>query len=198
MLAVQLAEAADPPRSAPFRGCCHGRTEVAYLDRQLLKECRRGHLPRIQRLLAEGADVNHRGQYGYSPVLVAASRGHVDVVRFLLGAGADATVRTHDNAPTLFYACAQGHAEVVELLLAAGADPNARRDSDGPTPAGDSPGVSMLHIAIRDRHARIVEALLRAGAATDFVKWGHDALAAAMATEDPAIIDLVRRSMGRR
>lgn len=155
-------------------------------------------MARMQRLVAEGADVNHRGKYGYTPLLVAATQGHADAVRFLLAAGADATLLTNDNAPTLFYACVRGHAEVVELLLDAGADPNANRDTDGDPRDGDSPGVSMLHIAVRDRNARIAAALVRAGAHTDFISFGQDALAAAVATGDPVLVELVRSRTAQR
>jgi ankyrin repeat protein len=152
----------------------------------------------MERLVADGADVNHSGKYGYTPLLVAAKQGHVGAVRFLLGAGADATLLTNDNAPTLFYACVRGHAEIVDLLLGAGANPNANRDPDGERREGDSPGVSMLHIAIGHRHAGIVAALLRAGAYTDFISYGKDAVGAALETGDQAIIDLVKRGCVRR
>jgi uncharacterized protein len=171
---------------------------VAYLDRQLLRECRRGHVARIERLVADGANVNCRGKYGYTPLMAAASSGQLDAVRSLLARGADATLLTADNAPTPFYACVQGYGEIVEILLDAGASPNAHRDSGCRLHEGDSPGVSMLHVAIRHRHARIVQALLRAGAYTDFIAFGKDALGAAIDSGDKTIIDLVRRGALRR
>ncbi|MGE3174561.1 MAG: ankyrin repeat domain-containing protein [Planctomycetota bacterium] len=171
---------------------------MAYLDRQLLKESRRGHVTRIERLVADGANVNCRGKYGYTPLMAAASNGQVDAVRSLLALGADATVLTTDNAPTPFFACVRGYGDIVELLLEAGASPNAHRDSGCSTRHGDSPGVSMLHVAIRQRHVRVVEALLRAGAYTDFIVHGKDALGTAIETGDKTIIDLVRRVGGRR
>lgn len=171
---------------------------MTQLDRQLMKESRRGHVARIERLVADGADVNGRGKYGYTPLMAAASNGQVEAVRCLLALGADATARTADNAPTPFYACVRGDAEIVELLLEAGASPNAHRDSGCARADGDSPGVSMLHIAIRHGHVRIVDALLRAGASTDFIAHGKDALQAAIETGDEAIIDLLRRRTSRR
>ncbi|MCA8952327.1 MAG: ankyrin repeat domain-containing protein [Planctomycetes bacterium] len=171
---------------------------MTHRDRELLKESRRGHVVRIERLVADGADVNCRGKYGYTPLMEAASSGQVEAVRALLARGADATLLAADNAPTPFYACVRGHGEIVELLLDAGASPNAHRDSGCSTREGDTPGVSMLHVGIRQRHVRIVEALLRAGAYTDFVVFGQDALAAAVETGDEAIIDLVRRRVRRR
>lgn len=170
---------------------------MLHADRQLLKECRRGHLARVQRLVDGGADVNCRGSHGHSPLLVAASQGHREVVAYLLAAGADATQLANDKAPTLFYACVRGHSEIVDLLLGAGANPNARRDTDGPPRAGDSAGVSLLHVAIGNRNARIVAALLRAGANRDFVLYGKDALGAALETGDAAIIRLVRQGGSR-
>tara|TARA_R110002073_G_scaffold50324_1_gene133243 strand:+ start:186 stop:644 length:459 start_codon:yes stop_codon:yes gene_type:complete len=152
----------------------------------------------MKRLVADGADVNCRGRHGHSPLIEAASSGHCEAVRFLLGAGADPAALTDDRAPTLFYACVRGHEEVVDLLLDAGANPNANRDSGFSLREGDSPGVSMLHVAIWHRFTRVVEALLRAGANIDFLVRGRDALAVAMETEDQEIIDLVKRRAGRR
>lgn len=171
---------------------------MPHADRQLLRECRRGHLARVERLVAGGADVNCRGRHGWTPLHHAARHGHVDVVRFLLVAGARATQRTDDGAPTMFYACVEGNAEVVELLLAAGGDANAHRASGCSPRDGDSPGVSLLHVAIRQRHARIVAALLRAGAYTDFVSHGRDALAAAREVGDAAIVALVQHGIAGR
>jgi uncharacterized protein len=171
---------------------------MLHADRMLLRECHRGHLARVERLVAEGADGNCRGKYGWTPLHHAAGQGHVDVVRFLLAAGARATLRTDDGAPTMFFACVQGHAEVVELLLAAGGDPNAHRASGGPTRDGDTPGVSLLHVAIQRRHARIVAALLQAGAYTDFVAHGQDALAAAREVGDAEIVALLQHRIAGR
>jgi uncharacterized protein len=70
-----------------------GRTH----DKLLLAAARRGNVGRIQRLVAEGADVNTRGKYGYTPLFHASSGGHADAVRLLLDAGAIPSLTTDDG-----------------------------------------------------------------------------------------------------
>jgi uncharacterized protein len=65
-----------------------GRTH----DRLILAAARRGNIGRIRRLLAEGADVNARGKFGYTPLVHASYSGHAEAVRFLLDAGAIPTM----------------------------------------------------------------------------------------------------------
>jgi ankyrin repeat protein len=51
-------------------------------------------------LIDDGANVNARSDYGFTPLHFAAARGDYEVVQFLLDHGADPTVRSHDgNTP---------------------------------------------------------------------------------------------------
>ena len=111
-------------------------------------------LPRIQRLLAEDADVNARGKYGYTPLVHASYSGHADAVRLLLDAGAIPSMTTDDGGTALYWAASQGHDEVLRLLLDCGAEVDAMRDSEW-TP---------LTAAIYNGHESVAELLLEAGA----------------------------------
>lgn len=164
------------------------------IDRDLIKTARRGHAPRLRKLLEQGAGVNARGKYGCSALLLAASGGQTDAVRVLLDGGADPLVCASDNASPLFFAVARGHEETVRLLLARGADPDAARDCEYPA-SGDSKGVAPVHVAISNGHQQIAQLLVEAGAHLTHIYHGIDVLAAA---RKHGLRDLVRYLVQRQ
>ena len=93
---------------------------------------------------------------GFTPLLFAARMGDLGSARLLVAAGADVNDLTPAGSSTLAVAALSGHGDVAALLLEHGADPNA---------AGG--GYAPLHAAILHRDARLVEALLSAGADPD-------------------------------
>ena len=111
----------------------------------------RGDLAAVERLLAEGADVDMRDPrlpepFAAPPLVVAACRGDTAMVRSLLAHGADVDARDGAGGTALIWACDGGDLECARLLLDAGADPRLR-NRDGYT--------------ARDRTPRRSEALLR-------------------------------------
>jgi ankyrin repeat protein len=82
----------------------------------------RGDLAEIDRLLAEGAEVDARDRYGQTGLLIAARLGHLDVVRRLVGHGADLNRTAKFRLSPLMFAAMNGHADIVRLLVEAGAD----------------------------------------------------------------------------
>jgi ankyrin repeat protein len=130
-----------------------GRTH----DKLILGAARRGNVARIQRLLTEGADVNARGKYGYTPLVHASCSGHADAVRLLLDAGAIPSMTTDDGSTALYWAANEGHDDVVRLLLDRGAEVDAMRDS----------GWTPLTAAIYNGHESVAELLLDEGARGD-------------------------------
>jgi ankyrin repeat protein len=79
----------------------------------------------VERLLAEGVDVNLWDRYGRGGLYFAISGGHVAIVRFLVKVGA--WVDPFDDCATfkspLMHAAELGHVEIAEFLLDNGADP---------------------------------------------------------------------------
>jgi ankyrin repeat protein len=92
-------------------------------------------------LLARGADVNARDEYGDAPLHLAARHGRVEVARLLVESGADVNARGQSRETPLHAAIKglfsreglEGRLQVARMLLAHGADVNAR-DGSGRTP----------------------------------------------------------------
>ncbi len=96
---------------------------------------RKGDLPKVRRLLGDGAQPDARGIDGSVALVAAAEAGHFQVVKTLLDNGANPNEQDEDGWTGLI-ACASGpgRPRIAELLLARGADP-AKGANDGWTPA---------------------------------------------------------------
>ena len=113
-------------------------------------------------LLNNGADVNAKGDYGYTPLHLAAEEGAKGVVELLLARGADVNAKTDSGMTPLHSASISSWAStsvhdmkgVVGTLSARRANVNAR-DTDGDTP---------LHFAASHGSDDIAELLLAGGA----------------------------------
>ncbi len=102
-------------------------------DSPLFEAVRRGDKAAVEALLAKGADVNAKGEYGYTP-LHEASRGQKDIAGLLLAKGADVNAKDNYGKTPLSYGVTQnGNTDLVKLLLAKGADINIK-SRDGFTP----------------------------------------------------------------
>jgi len=107
-IAKELIDLGANPNGAPDRS-------------SLLMEVRSAAVARV--LLKAGADPSRGGQYGGTPLQVAATRVP-EVTQALLEGGAPVNQRSDSSGHTpLWYAAHAGNLEVVKLLLNAGADP---------------------------------------------------------------------------
>lgn len=141
----------------------------------------------VRRLVARGADVQHRATPRQKTVLaLAAHCGRADIVGLLLEHGA-ADLRD-DGGKTALHEVAsrEGGVDVAALLVGNGADVNAADDT-GATPL-------MMAIQNDSRPAEMIEYLCAAGAALDAADAaGQTALVwAAMYNSTQAIRTLVR------
>lgn len=92
-----------------------------------------GKLLRVKQLLEEGADVNKKNKYGWSPLYIASQQGNTEVVVALLEAGANVNLNHNNKCTALSSAIQNCRRDVVKVLLDAGADPNIK-DGQGWTP----------------------------------------------------------------
>lgn len=79
-----------------------------------------GDLPRTQRLLSKGANVN---QSGWSALHYAAVKGHSKIVSLLISKGALVNEHALDGDTPLILAVKSGDVATVQALIGAGADP---------------------------------------------------------------------------
>jgi ankyrin repeat protein len=124
-----LERHADPlpaMRSAVLRGDTAMVTLLAgygLADGMLHDAALRGYTEIAAILLAKGAEIDARDQYGATPLHTAALKGHMDLVKLLIEHGANINARETDSGSTPLYAAASlGHADVVDVLLDHGAD----------------------------------------------------------------------------
>ena len=99
----------------------------------------------VRALLAAGADVNARIDYGSTALLLAVEATWLDtvVIRTLLDARADTELANRSGLTPLLSAALRKRSEAFTMLLAAGADPCAR----------DAQGRTIVDLA--DDHARL-------------------------------------------
>ncbi len=87
-------------------------------DDALIEAARKGDIAKVKTLLAEGAEVNHQDQYGYTALIWAANKGHAEVVKHLLAEGAEVNHKNKKGETALAVA---KNEDVIQLLKTAGA-----------------------------------------------------------------------------
>ena len=93
-----------------------------------------GDLALVERLIAGGADVNHKGaMLGLRPLHYAVIASNKPMVDLLLAKGADINIKKNDGYTALHLAAARGNAPMVEYLLGKGASAAVTNN------AGDTP-----------------------------------------------------------
>ena len=85
-----------------------------------------GHKEFVELLIANGANVAAKNEYGSTPLHNAATK---EIAQLLITNGADINAKINDGSSPLIAAAMKGHKEVAELLIAKGADVNARSES---------------------------------------------------------------------
>jgi ankyrin repeat protein len=112
----------------------------------------------VERLIAAGADVNAKNDYGATPLSQAAVVGDVQVIRRLLKAGADVESPNADGQTALMVLARSSNVEAARLLLKRGASVNAREHWREQTP---------LMWAAAEAQPAMVKLLLEHGAEVD-------------------------------
>jgi uncharacterized protein len=99
-------------------GC---RQSLKTEDAALLAAARTGHSGTVRDMLASGASVNVKDEYGNTALIEAARNGHDNVVRTLLTAGADAKLKNDQGKTALMLAAQGGHEDTAQVLRQSGA-----------------------------------------------------------------------------
>jgi uncharacterized protein len=107
------------------------------LGSDLVQAATKGDVRAVERLLAEGADINTQDDAGRTALCAASSYGSLKIVDILLRHGAD--VHSKDNAgwTALHFVCYTHDIAIVKMLLEEGANTNAK----------DNAGMTPLHVA---------------------------------------------------
>jgi len=109
----------------------------------------------VSALIAKGADVNARNNYGWTALSHAARAGNAELVKLLLAHGADINARDKSGWTPLMRAAMKGHVATVQVLLDHGAAVNDQEKEERWT---------ALHWAAARGHDKVVALLLDHGA----------------------------------
>lgn len=87
----------------------------------------------VEKLLANGVDVNYRDKAGTTPLHPVAFLGHIKTAKLLIVHGANVNAMDDKGETPLHLAAEGGWPEIIKLLLDAGADINTKTN-EGKTP----------------------------------------------------------------
>lgn len=131
-------------------------------DFALLHYAEIGHLGKVKKLIAAGADVNSKHDINTgietvtdTPLYAAAGAGHIKVAEALIAGGAQVDIEADDRWRPIHHAALNGETQMALMLAARGADINHREALMGQTP---------LHIASERGDENTVRALVNLGA----------------------------------
>lgn len=105
-------------------------------------------------LISLGADINHKQNHGWTPLMNASFAGNFEIAKALILAGADVNDQSYNKGTALIYASQKGNKDIVELLLQSGADHSIK----------DRYGKTALMRASANGCTEAVRTLLEAGA----------------------------------
>lgn len=94
----------------------------AQQSRILMEQASKGDLFAVKKAVEDGADVNFRDEYGWTPLIQAAVMNRFDVVKYLVLKGAQINVTAEDGTNALQHAVIYDHVAMVNFLLSRGAD----------------------------------------------------------------------------
>ncbi len=123
-----------------------------------------GDVAGIERLVAEGADVNARDPKGRTPVHVAAFASADEALRALAGAGADMNALEHQAYDVVTIAAVADDPELMSLAIELGNDPGLVT-----SPYDGTALIAAAHLG----HVEVVKRLIAAGAPLDHVNNLH-------------------------
>jgi ankyrin repeat protein len=85
-------------------------------NEKLLRASIIGDVKKVKKLLKEGADVNAKDEFGWTPLHGAAILGHIEVVKLLLEHGADPDIADIIGENAMSLARKKGYYSIVKLI----------------------------------------------------------------------------------
>jgi ankyrin repeat protein len=164
--------------------------ETSDLDSALIQAVKDENIPLLKEFLVKGADVNTKGMFESTPLIIASKLGNVECVQILLANGAYINAQCFRKCSSLMWAADGGHTEVVNILIKNGAAPNTE----------DFNGWTALMKAVYRGHTEIVRTLVKNGANVNSKNiGGHTALfIAEKINSSPEIISILEEKEAKR
>ena len=75
-----------------------------------------GNIKAVKQHIAAGTDVNAKGRWGSTPLLLAALYGHKEVAELLIAKGAKVNAKNKNDNTPLDKAIKENHTEIANLL----------------------------------------------------------------------------------
>lgn len=163
------------------------RTPRTCTDRGLHYAAKNGDLPLVHKLLGRNtddtghsrppdeaspdrtADLDERGMWGNTPLLVATQYAHPQVALALIAGGANTCLENERRATALHFSCTEGLLDVCRALLENGAnvDPPVAAVHHPGVNGGQTVPVTPLSAASSGGHTELVRLLVERGAEVD-------------------------------
>ena len=126
-------------------------TEDRLLNReQLIEAAKSGNLAEVERLIAQGASVDAKDNYGWTPLHWAAAKGHEAVCKLLIANNASVEAKNNYGLTPLHYAAGNGHEAMCKLLIENKASVDAKNNH----------GWTPLYCAAANGHEAICKLLI--------------------------------------
>ena len=122
-------------------GCGPSTPDISIHDAAL-----EGNIEVVKQHLAAGADVNNKGLFGGTPLILAESR---EIIELLIVAGADVNYSPENGITPLARAVIREDKESAELLITSGADVNSK-DRQGYTPLDTANDIATSKAALKE------------------------------------------------
>ncbi|MBI5037011.1 ankyrin repeat domain-containing protein [Candidatus Micrarchaeota archaeon] len=150
---INLKTVTIPSKSPPEKTYSRGMTA-------LHEAARNGNTAEVKKLLTEGADIEAKDIFGFTPLFWAAIKtlgeNHAQTVQLLLKSGASTEIKSERGRTPLHEAAESGNEEAAKLLLKHGAFVNARTKRSKRTP--------LHYAAYLGRGSAVAKLLLEHGA----------------------------------
>lgn len=118
---------------------------------------------------SKAADLDERGMWGNTPLIVATQYAHPDIALALIAGGANVSLENERQATAVHFSCAEGSVDVVSALLNGGAsvDPSVATVHHPGVNGGQTIPLTPLSAAAIGGYTEIVRLLVQHGVDID-------------------------------